>query len=32
MRIRDIIREAIATACLFGIGYGLMLIAHGIGW
>jgi hypothetical protein len=32
MRIRDILAEAIATVCLFAVGYGLLLIAHGAGW
>jgi hypothetical protein len=32
MRIRDILAEAIATVCLFAVGYGLMLITYGAGW
>jgi hypothetical protein len=32
MRIRDILAEAIATICLFAVGYGLLLIGHGMGW
>jgi hypothetical protein len=31
MRIRDIIGDIIAVIALFGIGYGALLIGHGLG-
>jgi hypothetical protein len=32
MRIRDIIADAIGAAALFGVGYGALVIGHGLGW
>jgi hypothetical protein len=32
MRIRDVLAEAIAVIALFSVGYGLLLIGHGMGW
>lgn len=32
MRIRDIIADAIGAAALFGVGYGALVIGHGMGW
>jgi|688.fasta_scaffold659063_4 hypothetical protein len=32
MRIREAIAEAIAVIALFAVGYGLLLIGHGMGW
>jgi hypothetical protein len=32
MKIREIIAEAFAVIALFGVGYGLLLIGHGMGW
>jgi hypothetical protein len=32
MRIRDILADLIGVIAIFGIGYGLMLIGHGLGW
>lgn len=32
MRIRDIIADLIGVVALFGAGYGLLLIGHGMGW
>jgi hypothetical protein len=32
MRILETIAEAITVICLFGAGYGLLLIGHGLGW
>jgi hypothetical protein len=31
MKIRYIIADAIGVACIFGAGYGLLLIGHGLG-
>ena len=31
MKIRHIIADAIGVACIFGAGYGLLLIGHGLG-
>jgi hypothetical protein len=31
MRIRDILADLIACIAIFAIGFGLMLIAHGMG-
>lgn len=31
MRIRDIISDIIGLICLFGIGYGLLLLGYGFG-
>ena len=31
MRIRDIIADLIGIICIFGIGYGLLLIGYGLG-
>ncbi len=31
MRIRDILADLIACIAIFAIGYGLMLIAYGMG-
>ena len=31
-RIRDILADLIGIFCLFGGGYGLMLIGLGMGW
>lgn len=31
MRIRDIIADLIGIICIFGIGYGLLLIGYGVG-
>ena len=31
-RIRDAIGDLLACIAIFAIGYGLMLIAHGMGW
>jgi hypothetical protein len=30
--IRSIIADAIGVACIFGAGYGLLLIGYGMGW
>lgn len=30
-RIRDILADLLACIAIFAIGYGLMLIAHGLG-
>lgn len=32
MRIRDILADLLACIAIFAICYGLMLIAHGMGW
>lgn len=32
MKIREIIGEALCAVAIFAIGFGLMLIAHGMGW
>jgi hypothetical protein len=32
MKIREIIAEAFAVIALFAVGYGLLLIGHGMGW
>lgn len=32
MRIRDIIADLIGCISIFAIGYGLLLIGHGMGW
>jgi hypothetical protein len=32
MRIREIIAEALAVICIFGSGYGLLLLGHGLGF
>jgi hypothetical protein len=32
MRIRDIIADLIGVIAIFGGGYGLLLIGHGMGW
>jgi hypothetical protein len=32
MRIRDIIGDIIGVICLFGTGYGLLLIGYGMGF
>jgi hypothetical protein len=32
MRIRDILAEAIATVCLFGLLWAGFVFAHGAGW
>jgi hypothetical protein len=32
MRIRDVIAEALTVIALFGVGYGLLLVGHGMGW
>lgn len=31
-RIRDAIADLIACIAIFAIGWGLMLISHGMGW
>jgi hypothetical protein len=31
-RIRDAIADLLACIAIFAIAYGLMLIAHGMGW
>lgn len=31
MRIRDIISDIIGVICLFGAGYGLLLLGYGFG-
>jgi hypothetical protein len=30
--MKEIIGDIIGAICLFGIGYGLLLIGHGLGW
>jgi len=32
MKIREIVAEALAVVGLFAVGYGLLLIGHGMGW
>lgn len=32
MRIRDIIGDIIGVVCIFGTGYGLLLIGYGMGF
>jgi hypothetical protein len=32
MRIRDIIADLIGVIAIFGGGYALLLIGHGMGW
>ena len=32
MRIRDILADLIGVIAIFGGGYGLLLIGHGMGW
>ena len=32
MRIRDIVGDIIGVLCIFGIGYGLLLIGYGMGF
>jgi hypothetical protein len=32
MRIRDIIADLIGVICIFGSGYGLLLLGHGLGF
>lgn len=32
MRIRDLLADLIGVICIFGTGYGLLLIGHGLGW
>ena len=32
MKIREIIGEALCAVAIFGGGYGLLLIGHGMGW
>lgn len=32
MRIRDIVADLIGVIAIFGIGYGLLLIGHSMGW
>jgi hypothetical protein len=32
MKIREIIAEALAVVGLFAVGYGLLLVGHGMGW
>ena len=32
MRIRDWLGDFIAMVCIFGTGYGLLLIGYGFGW
>lgn len=31
MRLRDLVADTIGVLCLFGIGYGLLIIGHGFG-
>lgn len=32
MRIRDWLADLIGVICIFGTGYGLLLIGYGFGW
>jgi hypothetical protein len=32
MRIRDILADLIGVIAIFAVGYGLLLIGHGMGW
>ena len=32
MRIRDLLADLIGVICIFGTGYGLLVLLHGVGF